>query len=105
MPKCPSKISPKFPKFLSSLYRAFGIFGLFLGQYPFDDISFINFLIRLVTSKLISWFFFQWAPWELNVCHMGEPLGIYRVKIYGFRSSYHFVWQVLEFIHNNPFSS
>ena len=53
MPKCPSKIIPKIPKFFSSLYRAFGIFGSFLGQYPFDNISFINFLTRSVTSNLI----------------------------------------------------
>ena len=83
---------------------AFGIFGLFLGQYPIDDISFINFLTRLVTSKLISWFFLV-GPRELNVCHMGEPLGVYRVKVCGFRSSCHFVWPVLGFIINNPLSS
>ena len=57
MPKCPSKISPKIPNFLSSFYKAFGIFGSFLGQYPIVHISFINFLTRLVTSKLISWVF------------------------------------------------
>ena len=65
MPKCPSKISQKFPKFLSSLYRAFEIFGSFLGQYPFDDIPFINFLTRLVISKLISWIFPSEHPGNL----------------------------------------
>ena len=65
MPKCPSKISPKFPNFLSSLYKAFGIFGLFLEQYPIDDISFINFLTGLVTGKLISWVFPNGHPRNL----------------------------------------
>ena len=62
MPKCPSKISPKIPKFFSSLCRAFEIFGSFLGQYPLDDISFINFFNRSVTSKLISSFFSSGNP-------------------------------------------
>ena len=53
MPKCLSKIL-KFSNFFSSLYRTFEIFEFFLGQYPFDDISFINFLTRSMTSKLIS---------------------------------------------------
>ena len=65
MPKCPSKISPKIPKFLSSLYRAFGIFRSFLRQYPIDDISFINFLTGLVISKLISWVFLSGHPRNL----------------------------------------
>ena len=47
------KLVQKFPNFLSSLYKAFGIFGLFLKQYPLDDIPFLNFLTKLVTSKLI----------------------------------------------------
>ena len=51
------KLVQKFSNFLSSLYRAFEIFGSFLGQYQIDDISFINFLIELITSKLISWVF------------------------------------------------
>ena len=55
MPKCPSKISPNTLKFFfKPLYRAFGIFGLFLGQYPLEYISFINFLTRSVTNKSIS---------------------------------------------------
>ena len=58
-------LAQKFPNFLSSLYRAFEIFGLFLRQYPIDDISFINFLIRLVTSKLIFWLFPSGHPGNL----------------------------------------
>ena len=53
MPKYLSKISPKILKFFSSLYRAFGIFGSFFGQYLLDNIFFINFPTRSVTSKLI----------------------------------------------------
>ena len=59
------KLVQKFLNFLSSLYRAFGIFGSVLEQYPIDDIFFINFLIGLVTSKLISWFFPSGHPGNL----------------------------------------
>ena len=59
------KLVKKFPNFLSSLYRAFENFGSFLGQYPIDDISFINFLTGLVTSKLISWIFPSGHPGNL----------------------------------------
>ena len=45
MPKYTSKISPKIPKLFIKLFRAFGNFGSFLGQFPIDDISFINFLL------------------------------------------------------------
>ena len=65
MPKYPSKLVQNFPNFLPSLYRAFKNFGSFLGQYPIDDISFINFLTGLVTSKLISWVFPSGPPGNL----------------------------------------
>ena len=66
------KLIKKFPKFLSSVYRAFGTFGLFLGQYPIDDISFINFLTGLVTSKLISWVFPSGHPGNLMFAIWGN---------------------------------
>ena len=72
MPNVHLKLFQKFPNFLSSLYRAFGIFGLFLGQYTLDDISFTNFLTRLVTSKLISWFFFSGHPGNLMFAISGN---------------------------------
>ena len=72
MPKCSSKISPKIPNFLSSLYRAFEILGSFLEQYPIDDISFINFLTGLVTSKLISWVFPSGHPGNLMFAIWGN---------------------------------
>ena len=66
------KLVQKFPNFLSSLYRAFGIFELFLRQYPIDDVSFINFLIGLVTSKLISWGFPSGHPGNLMFAIWGN---------------------------------
>ena len=91
MPKCLSKISPKIPKIFPSLYRAFRIFGSFLGQYPLDDISFINFPTRLVTSKLISWSLFNGHPGNLMFAIWGNHLEYIGSKSMVFRSFYHFV--------------
>ena len=66
------KLVQKFLNFLSSLYRAFEIFGSFLGQYSIDDISFINFLTGLVTNKLISWVFPSGHPRNLMFAIWGN---------------------------------
>ena len=43
-----------------------------MGQYPIDDISFINFLTELVISKLISWCFPSGHPGNLMLVIWGN---------------------------------
>ena len=61
-PKCLPNINPnvylmlaqKFPNFFSSLYKTFGICKWYLERYLLDDISFTNFLSKLMIDKMIS---------------------------------------------------